>query len=101
VSLRTHSYRRNSPVEVSALGAGDSCRTMEGVGTERPTHRSGTQGGEFGFDGGMRSRDACRAPLTRKTDGTSVNRGYSVRSRCLISSDVRPDLAWWLGVERH
>ena len=41
-------------------------------------------GGEIGFDGGMKSRDACRAPLTRKSDGTSVNCGQSVRSRCLI-----------------
>src|SRR6185369_1019377 len=41
-------------------------------------------GGEFSFDGGSRSRDACRAPLTRKSDGTSVNCGQSVRSRSLI-----------------
>src|ERR1043166_3343889 len=40
--------------------------------------------GRNGFDGGTRSRDACRAPLTRKSDGTSVNCGQSVRSRCLI-----------------
>lgn len=41
--------------------------------------------GRSGFDGGMESRDACRAPLTRKSDGTSVNCGQSVRSRCLIN----------------
>ena len=45
---------------------------------------SDTPGGEFGFDGGSRSWDACRAPLTRKSDGTSVNCGQSVRSRSLI-----------------
>jgi hypothetical protein len=78
------------------------CRTIEmcrpgAAGTTGPI----PDGGEFGFDGGMESRDACRAPLTRKTDGPSVNCGYSVRSRCLISSDVRPGLAWWLGAGRH
>jgi hypothetical protein len=38
----------------------------------------------IGFDGGTGLRDACRAPLTRKSDGTSVNCGFSVRSRSLI-----------------
>src|SRR5687767_5255860 len=46
--------------------------------------------GRYGFDGGKDSRDACRAPLTRKSGGTSVNCGYSVRSRRLISSERLP-----------
>ena len=50
----------------------------------RRRHAITSDGGEFGFDGGTESRDACRAPLTRKSDGTSVNCGQSVRSRCLI-----------------
>jgi hypothetical protein len=49
-----------------------------------------TMRGRNGFDGGEDSRDACRAPLTRKSDGTSVNCGYTVRSRCLISSERLP-----------
>jgi hypothetical protein len=40
--------------------------------------------GRHGFDGGKDSRDACRAPWTRKSRGTSVNCGFSVRSRSLI-----------------
>ena len=46
--------------------------------------------GRHGFDGGKDPRDACRAPLTRKSDGTSVNCGYSVRSRSLISCERLP-----------
>jgi hypothetical protein len=36
----------------------------ERVGLLSPT-RGPPAGGESGFDGGMESRDACRAPLTR------------------------------------
>jgi hypothetical protein len=97
----TPGKQKSAPPSCCALGnwpynRSNGCRLERAV----PERRSFI-GGEFGFDGGSRSRDACRAPLTRKSDGTSVKRGFSVRSRSLIRCDVRPDLAWWLGVERH
>ena len=69
------------------------CRTMDMLRIEDARPRFSrpvlprSSWGRFGFDGGKDSRDACRAPLTRKSDGTSVNCGYSVRSHSLISCE--------------
>ena len=71
------------PVDRSPTGPYNRGRGAA-VGAAVAPHAFHLNGGEIGFDGGARSRDACRAPLTRKSDGTSVNCGQSVRSRCLI-----------------
>src|SRR5207247_9728619 len=46
--------------------------------------------GRYGFDGGKDSRDACRAPSSRKSGGTQRNCGHAARSRCLIKQRRPP-----------
>ena len=57
--------------------------------------------GRYGFDGGIQPRDACRAPSTRKSDGTNHNCGYAARSRRLIRRRRSPRLCLRGGKERH
>ncbi len=62
------------------------CRTAEiGVGAAKPAfgRSSELQGGRHGFDGDRRTPDACRAPSTRKSDGTHHNCEHAARSRRL------------------
>ena len=46
--------------------------------------------GRNGFDGDKDSRDACRAPSSRKSGGTQRNCGHAARSRCLIKQRRPP-----------